>query len=222
MSAQDERLQILEMVENGTITPSEAASLLAALDAEETSDDMEVLPAILDPGVADNQKSAQVRPGDIPHEGRSKVKDTNIESWRRWWFISMWVGVGITTVGALFMFWALQASGIGFWFVCASLPFLLGLSVMMLAWSSRTARWLHVRIRQKLGERPQTIAFSFPLPIRFTAWFLRTFGSRIPKIKETGLDEIILALGNSATPETPFYVEVNEGDEGEQVQLYFG
>ena len=85
-----------------------------------------------------------------------------------------------------------------------------------------SASWLHIRIRQKPGERPQTIALSFPLPIRITAWFLRNFGSRIPKLKETGLDELILALGKNATPQAPFYIEVNEGEDGEQVQVYIG
>jgi hypothetical protein len=220
MPEQDERMQILEMVESGTITPDEAARLLAALENEDESSNegQEVLPVVLEPSLAGSSFAS----GANAYEGRSQPSGPAIESWRRWWFIPMWVGVGITTVGALFMFWALQASGLGFWFLCASLPFLLGLGVMMLAWGSRTARWLHIRIRQKPGERPQTIAFSFPLPIRITAWFLHNFGARIPKLKETGLDEVILALGKSATPQAPFYVEINEGEDGEQVQVYIG
>ena len=220
MPEQDERMQILEMVESGTITPDEAARLLAALENndENSNEGQEVLPVVLEPSLAGSLSPS----GANAYEGRSQPSDLAIESWRHWWFIPMWVGVGITTAGALFMFWALQASGLGLWFLCASLPFLLGLGVMMLAWGSRTARWLHVRVRQKPGERPQTIAFSFPLPIRITAWFLHNFGARIPKLKETGLDEVILALGKSATPQAPFYVEINEGEDGEQVQVYIG
>jgi len=93
---------------------------------------------------------------------------------------------------------------------------------MALAVSSRTSRWLHLRVHQKPGERPQTIAISFPLPLRFAAWFVRNFGRYIPKLDQTGLDEMILALGKTTGPNSPFYIEVDEGEDGEQVQIYIG
>ena len=40
MSEKNERLQILEMIENGTITASEGASLLKALEADYMVEDM--------------------------------------------------------------------------------------------------------------------------------------------------------------------------------------
>jgi hypothetical protein len=154
--------------------------------------------------------------------GGSEPFDASMIYWRRWWMIPMWIGVGITVIGGLFMYLALRASGIGFWFGCAWLPFLLGLAVMALAWGSRTARWLHLRVQQKPGERPQKIAISFPLPLRLTAWFLRVFGHRIPGLQNTSVDEIIMALGETTSPETPFYLEVDEGEDGEKVQIYIG
>jgi hypothetical protein len=33
---------------------------------------------------------------------------------------------------------------------------------------------------------------------------------------------MILALGRNTGPEAPFYVEVDEGENGEQVQIYIG
>ena len=71
-------------------------------------------------------------------------------------------------------------------------------------------------------EWPRNIALSFPLPIRLTAWFLRTFGPHIPQLKDTGVDELILALGDSASPGNPLLVNVNEGEGGEQVEVYIG
>jgi hypothetical protein len=120
------------------------------------------------------------------------------------------------------MLWAYQASGLSFWFGCAWLPFLLGLAVMVMAWGSRTARWLHLRVQQRPGEWPRTIAFSFPLPLRLTAWFLRSFGPYIPQLKGTGVDEMILALGRTTGPTSPLLVEVEEGENGERVQIYIG
>jgi hypothetical protein len=145
-----------------------------------------------------------------------------INKWKRWWVIPFWIGAGITVIGGLLMYWAYSASGFGFWFACAWFPFLLGVAALALGWSSRTTPWLHVRVHQAPGETPQKIAISFPIPIRLTAWGLRTFGHRIPHMEGTSLDEVILALKDVAKDGTPLYVDVNEGENGEHVQVFIG
>jgi hypothetical protein len=176
------------------------------------------------PGDASDQSDAE----DEPHfqaqpEVISPQERFNPSAlkWRSFWWIPMLVGVSITLVAAVLMYSAWNASGFGFWFACTWFPFLLGVTVMALAWASRTARWLHVRVEQKEGESPQRIAISLPIPLRLTAWFLRTFGHKIPHLGNTGLDELIVAL-DATSPETPFYVEVNEGANGEHVEVYIG
>jgi hypothetical protein len=145
-----------------------------------------------------------------------------IQQWKRWWVIPLWIGAGITVIGGLLMYWAFSASGFGFWFACSWFPFLLGVGLLALAWGSRTTPWLHVRVHQKSGQTPQKIAISFPIPIRLTAWGLRTFGHFIPQVNATGLDEVILALKDSADDDTPFYVDVDEGEDGERVRVFIG
>ena len=147
--------------------------------------------------------------------------DPGMTKWRRFWWIPLWVGVGITVISASLMYVAWSKGGFGFWFACTWFPFALGVLVMALAYSSRTARWLHVRVHQKPGERPQNISISMPIPLRLTAWFFRTFKGRIPHMENTGIDELIMAL-EKTNPDTPFYVEVNEGENGERVEVYIG
>jgi hypothetical protein len=98
---------------------------------------------------------------------------------------------------------------------------LFGVLVISLAAASRTTRWLHVRIQQEPGEWPKTIAISLPIPIRFTAWIIRVFRPYIHGMDTTNLDEVILAL-EKTSPDQPFYVKVDEGDEGEKVEVYIG
>jgi hypothetical protein len=171
------------------------------------------------PARADQHQTADEPAAEVitpaPKFDPAKVK------WRSWWWIPMWVGVGITLIAALLMYWAYSASGVGFWFACTWFPFMLGVGVMALAWASRTMRWIHVRVHQKPGEKPQRIAISLPIPLHLTAWFLRTFGKNIPHMGNTGLDELIMAL-DATSPDTPFYVEVNEGNNGERVEVYIG
>jgi hypothetical protein len=81
--------------------------------------------------------------------------------WRRWWVAPLWIGVGLTVLGGVLLYAAVQsAGGVNFWFFCAAVPFTLGLLAIILAWQSRTSPWLHLRVQQAPGETPQRIAIS--------------------------------------------------------------
>lgn len=213
----NERMQILDMVEQGLISASDGARLLQAIREQSAESE---------PGEGFTGTSGEPIPEVIETSPAGSSPDpeltASMERWKRWWMIPLWVGVGIIVVSSLLMAWAYQAGGFSFWFACAWLPFLLGLGSVMLAWSSRTARWLHLRVQQQPGEWPRTIAFSFPLPLRLAAWFLRVFGRFIPQLKDTGIDELILALGSATGPASPLLVDVDEGENGERVQIYIG
>ena len=185
-------------------------------------------PATLAQSASPDATQEQPETAEVPHfQPEPEVMppperfDPSRLKWRSFWWIPMLVGVGITLIAALLMYAAWNSGGFGFWFACTWFPFLLGVVVMALAWASRTARWLHVRVQQKEGESPQRVSISLPIPLRLTAWFLRSFGKNIPHLGNTGLDELIMAL-DATSPETPFYVEVNEGANGERVEVYIG
>jgi hypothetical protein len=228
MTEKNERIQILEMVEDGVITASEGARLLQSLDKDDRLEEMlengSEFSATPEEAADDIPPTDGGEPDAVSGEVLEEIFEPEIDKWRRWWMIPLWVGVGITIIGSLLMFWVYQSSGFGFWFVCSWLPFTLGVAIMAMAWGSRSARWLHLRVQQEPGEWPRTIAFSFPLPLRFAGWFMRTFGHFIPKVNDMDIDfdQMIEVFENSTTSETPFYVEVDEGDNGETVQIYIG
>jgi len=198
MPSETERMHILQMIEDGRISAAEGLRLLDALSA---SDEAAPLPVVTEP-----------------------APEADLEHWRRWWMVPMLVGVVVLLVGALLMVAAFQSSGLGFWFACASLPVALGVLIMVLAAGSRSARWLHVRVRTNpaANDWPHNIALSFPLPIRLTAWLLRLVGPFVPQLKDHGFDELILALAETTSAEAPLYMDVDEGDGGERVQVYIG
>ncbi|HLE15120.1 MAG TPA: hypothetical protein VI776_10250 [Anaerolineales bacterium] len=213
----DERMQILDMVEQGVITAEEGARLLQAF--RDQTDEDEPIGEAASPNVEPIPEVIESGPGGGYPDPEFEASAAR---WKRWWMIPLWIGVGVTGLGSLLIFWAYQTTGLSFWFGCAWLPFLLGLAVIVMAWSSRTARWLHLRVQQRPGEWPRTIAFSFPLPLRLAAWFLRAFGRYIPQLRDTGVDEMILALSRTTGPASPLLVEVDEGENGERVQIYIG
>ena len=259
MATDNERRLILEMIENGKITAEEGLHLLESLQADDTTDPMDIkttreIEIIITPPAPEESEEAMITvysdlqeppitPGIYPsvplqdtskagHSFESESKPApdnqrppfppNVEKWRRWWLVPMYTGIAIMVIGAGLMYWTLKAQGIGFWFACSWVPFFLGVLLIFLAWQSRTARWLHLRIQENKGNHTQKVALSFPIPIQLTAWFLRTFRDKIPGLENISVDELILALGNSANPENPFYLEVNEGENGEQVQVFIG
>jgi hypothetical protein len=199
-SGESERMQILQMIEDGRVSAAEGLRLLDALGGQ--------------------SGTASAPAGPTAEE--TAPPDPDLERWRRWWIVPMWVGTGIVLLGSLLMYGAYQSGGFGFWFACATLPFLLGVLVMAIAGFSQSARWLHIRVNTGQDEWPRNISISLPLPIGLTAWFLRTFGSRIPKLRETGVDELIMALGEHTSSKEPLYINVDEGANGEKVQVYIG
>jgi hypothetical protein len=239
------RLKILEMLEKGTISAEQAIDLLnsssSAASLPEESPQPEtgsfastpvqpIAPPQVEPVAADlpGQSGPAVFPTSAAEEKPPQAAEVTpdpfrdrAQAWRRWWWFPLWGGVGITLVGALLMYLAWDRSGFGFWFACTWFPFLFGVFVMALSWASRTARWLHVRIHRQPGDGPRNIAISFPLPLRLAAWFVRTFNVRVPKLERTSLDELILALEHT-TPDAPFFVEVQDDDDGERVEVYIG
>jgi len=207
MPSSNERLKILEMIDQGVISAEEGYRLLDALDGEQDQG----------LGISESPPTESSQDGPLP-----TLDNDDIDKWKRFWFIPLWIGAGITTLSAGLMYWAWRASGFGVWFACTWLPLTLGIIVLALAWGSQNSPWLHVRVHQKSGQTPDKIAISFPIPIRFSAWVLRTFGHWIPSLDGTGLDEIILALGDSAQQDTPFFVDVKDGEDGERVQVFIG
>jgi hypothetical protein len=210
MASPSERMRILQMIEDGQVSAADGLKLLDALGADAAA-------ASVDETTPPADSAAPARPGQ-------PAANPDLDYWRRWWIVPMWAGIGVLLVGALLMFAAYQAGGFGFWFVCAALPFAAGVLIMALAAGSRSARWLHVRVRanQSAHDWPRNIALSFPLPIRLTAGLLRLVGPFIPALKDHGLDELILALAETTSSEAPLYVDVDEGEGGERVQVYIG
>ena len=209
----DERLEILEMIRQGKIKPEEGLKLIEALSESWEAEDQEYLRAkeemLYPPPEADSDDPAP------------EITFEEMDQWRRWWVIPFWIGVGITVLGGALMYWGWSAHGIGPGFVLAWIPFLIGLAIMALGWNSRTGPWIHIRIQQKPGESPQKISLSFPLPVRFFAWSIKTFSRWVPDMPE-GVEGVLLALGDYSPGDSPLSINVDDQEDGEKVNIYIG
>ena len=203
----EERRKILEMVEDGKITAAQAVTLMKALEEDEP--EAEIPPFETEAGT-----------GSVPEP--DPLLAATAEKVRSLWQIPLWIGIGLTVMSAALMYLVMSSAGYNFWFYCLWLPLLAGVALTALGATSRTMRWLFVRVDQKPGEHPQKIVLGFPLPLRLAGWFLRTFGHKIPNLDKTNADEILQILDASGAAGTPLIVNVEDEEDGERVQVFIG
>jgi hypothetical protein len=193
---EEERLRILEMVSAGEIDAEEAAVLLAALPGPEAEEEVEVIPS---PAVPAEELTAN--------------------RWARFWIYPLMAGGVVLVIGALIMGLVYGTGAAPGWRVCGWLPMILGLGVMLIAWWTRSATWLHLRVREGDGQK---VAFSFPLPLTLAAWVLRLAQPFVPQLKDTGVDDLIIALRQSKSQDEPLFINVDDDEKGESVEIYIG
>lgn len=238
MGTTEERMHILEMLDEGKITAEQASGLLAALETEDDENELDEIveydfddieedeweddvstPNASEPDPTEFSSQTAWAP---PPEPAPQADPPDFDKWRRYWLIPLSIGMLITIFSALLLMNGIRNDWNGFWvFLCSWVPLLIGTIVLIMGWASRTAKWLHVRVKLPQDEWPRKIAISFPLPIKLAAWGLRTFGHFIPNFDASDLDKDILAFANSADKDNPIYIHVEETD-GEQVQVYIG
>jgi len=192
-------LKILQMIQDGTISAEEGAKLLDALE----------------PG---SQPAGQPASEPSPDEGGATTAPVSPPSWARWvWVYPLAAGLGLLAIAGIFTGLVVRDGRQLGWLACTLPPMILGALVMALAWWSRSARWLHVRVR----DGKKRINISLPLPLRLAAWGVRMARPWVPQLQDTAVDELILSLEEVDSREGILAVEVNEGAD-EQVRVYLG
>lgn len=135
------------------------------------------------------------------------------------WQIVLWIGVALVVWGGLLLTGAYAGEVTTGRLVWGWLLFILGALGVMLGWWLQRAPWLSIRVRQLDGPN---ITIVLPLPLGLIAWGLRIARPFVPQLEETGVDEVLLELNKELRAGRPFVIEVDEGEGGEQVQVYFG
>jgi hypothetical protein len=194
-------LEVLRMIEHRTISAEEGEMLLEALDVG-SEPKFESANSILTAPRAAAEES-ETWPSEPP-------------AWAQGAWIVLLTG-GVLLIGLAGMTTALliAVTSRPGWLVCTLPLMLMGALAIVLASWSRTARWLHVRVR----DQDTRFRISLPLPLRPAAWLARLARPFVPKMQDIPVDQMILALAEMEE-EGPLSVEVSEG--GEEVQVYLG
>ena len=202
----EEKKKILQMVEDSKISPEEAVTLIKALEENPVEDDVEYIETEAISGSAYDTHEFE--------EVKTRA--------RKYTSIPLGVGILLTVLAAYWMFVLTQNANYGFWFFCAWFPLLLGLLLLALSAGGFNSRWLYVDVRQEPGEWPERITFGFPIPFGLANWGLRNFGHYASNLDREKIDSLISILDASKSINEPLIVNVDEGEGGEQVQVYIG
>ena len=203
----EEKKKVLQMVEDGKISAEEAMTLIKAL--EETPAEAEVEVIETETGGSEERNASL----DF-EEVKARAK--------KFAMIPLWIGVVFTVLGAFWMYILVSNANYGFWFFCAWIPLFLGLLLVALSAGGMNSRWLYVNVDQRQGEWPKHITLGFPFPLGLIGWILRNFGRFIPGMGGSNVDEILMAISTMDDLDEPLIVNVDEGEHGEQVQVYIG
>ncbi|MBN1583758.1 MAG: hypothetical protein JXA89_23835 [Anaerolineae bacterium] len=201
-------IQILKMLEEGTITADEAAKLLSAVEPQEAETVRETIAGALPQNMAEPLSSP-----------------TPLVSRFRHLFLSLFVISSVVIVlcgyGMVVLYRGADRR-ITWGFVGVLLACVLGLLFAVLMFWLWQARWLHVRIRQQDGKR---LMISLPIPLMLTEWGLRIARDFVDEQTSGYLDMVSTLMytirhSRESTGGEPISVEV--GGENEQVQVYIG
>lgn len=204
-----ERAHILKMIDAGKITAEEGLKLMQAL-AQDDSDKAEIPFVETEAGGEAEREPAP--PDPVVERLKRRV--------RLFYLVPLFGGTFLTVLAAWWMYQAMQGGSTGFVFYCLLFPlFLLGVLFLTLGAVSQKSSWVYVDVQQKPGEWPRQILIGFPFTL--ARWLMGTLKSKIP-FNERKKTEMIMQVMNDATRSEPIVVQVDEGEDGNKVNVYIG
>lgn len=227
------RGEILDMIAHGELKADEAIILLNALARERASADVSGdaptdpapdVPAF--PGATqssplgdlplDRGEVIEVAPPTAPPEGLWHAR----LAWLLWaagglvvLIVALWLLVGLWNAG---WFGAIAAV------VIPGPIALVALLVMLYGLLGAGQPWIHVDVETGEEHWPQRIALTLPLPLRPAGVLLRALSGRLPALRRTAIDDVILSLDAADLKRNPLIIDVPEGGKGQQVRLVVG
>lgn len=205
----NERAQILKMIDDAKITAEQGLTLMQALAQDEEA---EAETPFLETETGGEAEWKPAPPDPVVEQLKRRV--------RSFYIIPLFGGTFLTILFAWLMYQSVNNGSTGVAFYCLLFPsLLLGILLLSVGAASQKSSWMYVDIQQKPGEKPGRIMFGFPLDL--VRWLMNTFKSNIPH-GEREKAEMVLQVMNETPSQEPIVVQVDEGEDGNKVNVYIG
>ncbi len=236
MPSRSARLEILNRLEKGEITPEEAARLLSVPEdgspavpqtpmgvlgqverGEITADEAaHRLSARADINAKRQKPAPKVEV--IPGKPTAAQRNFAQRTWG-WWLVLVAAGAVFAVLGGLWMNLDLRDGSLGLGFFCAWLPLSLGVLLLALGWLVRRGPWANVNFKsQRAGGR---VRFDFDLPVSIgvAGSALHFVGDRVPSLDREDVDRLLQALENAGKTGEPIEIRTNSDDGEDSVDI---
>lgn len=205
-----DKIEILNRVARGELSVDEGNRLLAELEAQPPAQVVASTP------VDDNQAEVTVDMA-VPESEIDADELKRIKAWHRWNWIPLSVFLILTGFAAMWIYRSYINNGFGWGFWLSWIPFLIGVLGVFAFWNMK---WVHVRVREKKGDRVQKVSVSVPLPLGILPWVFQTFGRFMPaEVREN--ESSILMINEVLKSDEPLHIHVSE-KEDEEVEVFIG
>jgi hypothetical protein len=202
MTSDENKLEILRKVENGTLTIEEGSDLI---------------------GIIENAEKSQVNTSsDRPHSPMMPMEKREVSGcWKAGWSIFLLGGAVLTAFSAYWIYQGYRNNGFSWGFWLSWIPLIFGVLLMLFGWTLMESPWMHVRIRSKEGDKPSAFVFSMPLPLNLARWIMSTFGQYMPEeIRDKGILDILDQTEAAIKQGEPFEVQVDDDKDGSKVDIF--
>jgi hypothetical protein len=201
--AVNEHLRILELIESGRITVEEGVRRLEGLDHGE------------DPVGATDSDAVAGPPSAAAEPATERVSAPYV---RIVWQIVFGLGTAVMAGGGLLLARAYVRDGMP-GLTIGWILFVLGVLIMGLGWWLQRARWFTLRVREHEGA---AFTLALPLPLGVVLWLLRIAKPFVPQLQELEVDRLMVAMRDDLEAGRPLSIQVDEGENGDHVEIYFG
>jgi len=206
-----DRLEILQKIESGELSPEVGLAQLNKLDSAGTP------PAeVSEPAPAAPVAEVIDPPADSTSQAKPDLPEFSGFRYVSWILFGAFLILTVISANWMIQGWLAHPFGWGFWL--SWFPFALGILGMA---TSLNSRWLHVRVTSKKAGSHQNVRVSLPLPLGIASWLLRMNPGWLPQqVRDQHIGETLHELNKGITRDQPFFVEVDEEDE--HVEVYIG
>ncbi len=212
MSFHDQRLNVLQRMENGELSMDEAARLLSKLDAGQSIE--ETAEPVAEPATLPHPELVV----PVVEQPASQPEKTHQRS--ELWLVAFVPGLLLTLSSVSWMLQGYAAAGLSWGFWLSFFPLALGVVMMWFGWEVRRARWLHLRVNQGAGNFPRVIAFSLPIPTGLMRWGMQRFG-RFQSVQQVqSVATFMEDLDAAVAKDGPMHILVDDDKDGKHVELW--
>ena len=206
------RLEILQKIESGEVTPEDGLRQLNAIDGGPLAPEQEFTSLPPDPTVEIISSSRPMQDSapktDMPDFARFRVIS--------WALFGVFLLLTLISANWMIQSWQMRPYGWGFWL--SWIPFAIGVLGMA---TSLNTRWLHIRVSEMENGKRKNIRISLPLPLGLVSWFFKMNPSWLPQgVRNQNIGETLGEVNQSISRNEPFFIEVDEEDQ--HVEIYIG